>query len=354
MRPARPRASKTLVRSVIAQILSQIDHHRTGAEAIARAHWPQDESVPLLLKAAVSPASMTGSGWANTLVQTAISDFIVSLGPASAASELFKRGIQLKFGQDGAIQVPGVVNAASNVTFIGEAGAIPVRQFTFSGPTLSPRKLPVIATFTRETFLHSTPTIEALVRVVLAESLGLALDTLLLDAVAGDAVRPAGLRAGISALASPAVSTLTPANEAMFADLRSLAGAVGGVAGSAPIIFVMAPRQALSFRTRTTGEFPYEVLSSSGLADTVVVAIASNALVSAADPSPRVDVSGEGTLHFEDSAPLQIGTVGAPATVAAPTRNLFQNDLIGVRLIFEISWALRTSGALSWYTGVSW
>jgi hypothetical protein len=350
---ARPRASDTFVRSVVAQILNRLDPDRPGAETIATKLWPRDDGIPLLIKAATTPATMTTSGWASQLVSTVNADFLTSMGPASAGSELLRFGNQFQFGTGGAIMVPGVINAASNVSFVQEGSPIPVRQFTLSGPTLTPRKLPVITTFTRETFLHSIPTIESLVKMVLAESLALGLDTLMLDSTSGDAVRPSGLRAGISALASPAVSTLVPANEAMFADLRSLAGAVIAVAGSAPIVFVMSPKQALSFHTRTTGEFPYPVLSSSGLADTVVVAIASNALASAVDPTPRFEISDQGTLHFDD-APSALTTVGAPNTWAAPIKSLFQHDIIGMKMTFDCSWALRTTGAIAWYTGVAW
>ena len=208
-----------------------------------------------------------------------------------------------------------------------------------------------LATFTREVFSHSTPTIEALASAVLSESVGLALDTALLDDSPGDATRPAGLRNGISPLTA---STTTPPSEALAEDVRELVVAVAGVAGNAPIILVASPAQAVSLKMWMGGNPIYEVLASSGLAGGVVVAVASNALVSAVDPVPRIDVSRAAVLHMEDVSPLQISAERTPPTVAAPVRSLFQTDTIALRLRLEVSWALRNAGGLAWMQNVIW
>ena len=139
----------------------------------------------------------------------------------------------------------------------------------------------------------------------------------------------------------------------MYEDLSTLAGIVAAVAGSSPIVFVASPYQAAAIKMRQPN-FAYEVLASSGLAAGIVLAIASNALVSAADPVPRIEVSDKATLHLEDTTPLQVGVAGSPATVAAPTKSLWQSDLLGIRLILEVSWALRTSAGLAWTESVTW
>ena len=207
-----------------------------------------------------------------------------------------------------------------------------------------------LATFTGEVFSHSTPTIEALASAVLSESVGLALDTALLDDSPGDATRPAGLRNGISPLTA---STTTPPSEALAEDVRELVVAVAGVAGNAPIILVASPAQAVSLKMWMGGNPIYEVLAC-GLAGGVVVAVASNALVSAVDPVPRIDVSRAAVLHMEDVSPLQISAERTPPTVAAPVRSLFQTDTIALRLRLEVSWALRNAGGLAWMQNVIW
>ena len=93
---------------------------------------------------------------------------------------------------------------------------------------------------------------------------------------------------------------------------------------------------------------------TNGLATGTIAAIAVNAIAAAVDPVPSMDASTESILHHEDGTPLAIGTAGSPATVAAPVRRLFQTDSIGLRAIFNVSWGLRTTGAVAWLTGITW
>jgi hypothetical protein len=319
-------------------------------DQLAAEFWPGDQVLPLLIRTATPPASMTASGWASHLARQAVSDFILNLGGAS--SQLLKRGgVSLSFDGSGSILVPAITASTSSAAFVNEGFPIPVEQLATSGVTLSPKKLATIATFTREIFGHSVPNIEALVRAVLTESVSLSLDEKLLDANAGDATRPAGLRNGIGATTA---SAATPDSEAMYEDLSTLLGIVAPVAGSSPIIFVASPRQASAIKMRQP-DFAYELLSSSALAAGTVIAVASNCLVSAIDPSPRIESSIETTLHYEDTSPLSIvgGTSGTPLP-AFQSKSLFQTDSVALRLIMEVSWGLRASGGLAWTSSVIW
>src|SRR5262249_40221689 len=159
---------------------------------------------------------------------TAVADFISTLGPASAGSELFRRSINLQFGGSAAILVPSVVSSANDVSFVGEGQPIPVRQLLIGGPTLTPSKFAVIFTLLRRLVEYSTPNAEQLTRAVLTESAGAALDAALFDANASSATRPAGLRNGVAAL----TATSGGGDVAMIADLGKLAAAVSAVAGS--------------------------------------------------------------------------------------------------------------------------
>ncbi len=103
----------------------------------------------------------------------------------------------------------------------------------------------------------------------------MALDAALFDDSAGDATRPAGLRYNISGLTA---SATTPPSEALAEDVRELVGAVAGVAANAPVILMASPAQAVALRLWMGSHHAYEVLASSGLADGMVVAVASNAL----------------------------------------------------------------------------
>lgn len=218
---------------------------------------------------------------------------------------------------------------------------------TAGGALLAPRKFAAISAFTREALEHTTPNVERLVRQVLAESVGLAFDTKLLDATAGDDTRPAGLRYNISAGTE---SASTVPSEAMSEDVGTLVGAVAAVAGNNPIIIIGSPKQAAALRLWARPNFNYEVLSSSGLADRTVVAVASNALVSACDPLPRFEVADQTVVHMEDTTPLDITDQAITGTV----KSMFQTDSFSLRCVMEVSWGLRSNTGLAWLENVLW
>src|SRR4029079_10578899 len=153
-------------------------------------NWRVSKDIETIIKAAVSPATLTQADWAGSLAATAGADVLnVVLAPAYASAELLKRGLQLEFGRNRAITVPGIVADSSGTSFVGEAQAIPLRQFSFSGgPQLSPHKLATLSEFTHETFEHSQPTIEALVKYTLTRHVGLKLDEVMFSTGAGDSV----------------------------------------------------------------------------------------------------------------------------------------------------------------------
>jgi hypothetical protein len=142
--------------------------------------------------------------------------------------------------------------------------------------------------------------IELLVRQILSESVGLALDSKAFDATAGDTTRVGGLLNDINAKTA---SNSTVPSEAMAADIGTLVGEVAATAGNNPIVFVASPKQAAALRLWAKPNFNFDVLSSGALTDGTVIAIAANALVSACDPVPRFEVSNATTLHFEDTNP---------------------------------------------------
>jgi hypothetical protein len=138
----------------------------------------------------------------------------------------------------------------------------------------------------------------------------------------------------------------------MYADLDALVGAVSAVASNGPVVIVAAPKQAGRAK-RYARETGYEAFVSNGLSDGTVLAVAANALASALDPAPRFELADQATLHFEDSSPLPISTAGTPNSVAAVVSSNFQADSVSLRVIFDCSWALRSSSGLAW-ASVSW
>jgi hypothetical protein len=75
---------------------------------------------------------------------------------------------------------------------------------------------------------------------------------------------------------------------------------------------------------------------SLGLPSKTVVAVAPAGIASGYQGPPIIETGREALLHFDDSAPADIvDTVG---TVAAPSRSLFQTDLIGIRIKANAAW----------------
>jgi len=67
---------------------------------------------------------------------------------------------------------------------------------------------------------------------------------------------------------------------------------------------------------------------------------------------PEFDASGEAILHMEDSNPGQI-TTGA-AAVSHPSVSMFQTAQIGIRMMMDVSWAMRRTGMIQFINSVTW
>ena len=348
---ARPRAGDAVIRACCAELISAAKHGSVYPRDVLRQNWPRDEAADLVLRGAVEIAISTDAS-GQAIAPQAVADFLVGLGPASAGSQLLGAGLALTFGGAASILVPNIVSAAGNAGFVAQGAPIPIRELTLDTSTLlTPRAFKTITTFTRETFQHTIPTVEKIVRQVLVESVVLSLDVTMLDATAGDSARPPGLRNGIAAGVPSANPDL---NEAALEDIDTVIGGVADIAGNYPIMLVTAPKRARRLKLRMLGrDLGFTLLGSAAVGADEIIAIASNSLVSAVDPNVAFDASDRGVLHM-DTTPGAISAVGAPATVSAPTRSLFQSDTIALRLRFGASWGLRNAGGLAWLENLTW
>lgn len=368
--PAKKTAPQDLViRSAVVQVLSHIEKRSFNDVLIGR--YGKDDSIKTLLdvttKAASAPATTTTAGWAAELVQTAVTDFMDTLVAKSIYPVLRDLGGRFTFGRNGVVSIPARSATPSIAgSFVGQGAPIPVRQAGFSATTLTPKKMAVITTFTREIAEKSTPDIEQVLRQAIQEDTSVAIDTVLMDANAATAIRPAGLRNGVTGLTPTAGGGFN----ALVADLKGLVGAL--IASShgnvRKPVWVMNPVQALtiSLTQNAGGDFPFaadlenDTLLGYPVAQSATVAPGLIALVDAADffsatgDEPRFDVSDQATLHMEDSAPAAIGTAGTPNVVAAPVRSLFQTDSIGLRMVLDMNWTMRRVGMIAFIDGVTW
>ncbi|QUT07930.1 phage major capsid protein [Sphingobium phenoxybenzoativorans] len=368
--PAKKVAPKDYVlRSAVATALGHVLKRnpadvlleRYGDDAVTRAVFD------VVTRAASAPATTTTTGWAAELVQTAILDFIESLLPLSVYPGLSERGGRFTFGRNGIVSLPAR-NTGNSVggSFVGQGAPIPVRQGAFTSTSLTPKKMAVISTFTREIAQHSTPSIEAVLREAIQEDTAVAIDTVLLDATAASAVRPAGLRNGVTAT----TATSGGGFAALVGDLKALIAAL--IASSngriRQPVWIMNPIQVLSASVTQNagGDFPfkaeiaegnllgYPILQSTTVAAGMVFLVDAADFFSATGDDPVFDMSDQATLHMEDTTPLAIGTTGTPNTVAAPVRSLFQTDTLALRMILDMNWAMRRTGTVAWTQSVTW
>lgn len=318
--------------------------------SIAKQRWSDDAVVPLLLKAATAPASLTDAGWAGMLAREVVGDFIASLQPLSAAAKLFAAAPSASLDGVASISFPKRANAiaASDVLWVAEGAPIPVKRYSITGATLGPaKKLGVMVAASRQ--LMESDAAETALTLMLRESASLSLDASVFSNVAASAARPAGILAGIAAL-----TPSTAGADAQIGDLEKLAAAISGT--SAGLAYVGHPRQINSIRLRRGNTFPRDVSlwPTVGVAEGTLIALDPAAVVSAFGVAPEIRSSIEVSMHLEDTTPQHIGTVGSPNVVAAPATSLWQVDGVGVRLLLPAAWSVRAAGAIAWTTGVTW
>jgi hypothetical protein len=332
---------------------------------ILRERYPGDEGTGVVLRAAVAPAQTTVAGWAAELVNIAIADFLNQLPYSTIYPRISAKGPRFTFGRNGVIKVPGrTATPTINGSFVGEGQPIPVRKLGLSSISLTPKKMAVISEFTREMGLHSTPAIEGVIMQAINEDTSVAIDTVLIDATAADTIRPAGLRNGISGLTP---SVLTAAFDKMVADIKALIAPIVAARGGRDLVLLINTAQSLSLSWVTTpnGQFVFSGVADGNLRNITVITtttvpagmlimLDASEFASVTGDTPEFDVSDVATIHEEDTTPLPIGTPGAPATVAAPVRSLWQTASIGVRMMLDMNWTMRRTGLVSWMTGVTW
>jgi HK97 family phage prohead protease len=359
-----------LVRAGAIQLLAH--RERKPLDEIRRMIYGDDEATKVVLewqtKAASAPAMTTVVGWAAELVQQIVVDFMATLTPKSVFPRLSGAGLSLTFGRNGKIIIPTRSRTPTIAgSFVGEGLPIPVRQGAFTSQTLTPKKMAVITTWTKELDEHSVPAIEGLMRDAIQMDTAMSLDAVLLDANAATVVRPPGILNGVSGLTPTAGGGFT----ALVADIKQLTNALltGTLGNLRSPVWLMNPAQVNSIglvAAPGAGVFPFRdeisrgtlggwpVIDSGTVPINTVIVVDAADFVSVSGDAPRFEISDQATLHMEDTAPTDISTTGTPAVVAFPTKSMFQTDSMALRLILPVNWCLRRTGVVAWVAGVTW
>jgi HK97 family phage prohead protease len=337
-----------------------LQHHvtRKPIEEILRDWYPDDETTQWVTRAAQPGASTTLATWAAELVQTTSRDFLTPLTPGRILPGLSAAGTALNFGPDGwVIKIPSTATTPSIAgSFVGEAQPIPVRRMGFTSIELRPHKVGVITRYSREIAEASSPSIEGIVRGEIIRTTNIVLDTLVIDAVAGTATRPAGLLNGVAAL----TATAGGGYGAVLGDIGKLTAPFYTVNAGANLVMLMNPaqRRALglvpgpgNMGIGWTGALTQGItlIDSTTVPAGTVIMVEGDDFVSAIG-TPEFMVSEEATLHIEDTTPTHIN----PGTPASPVESMFQTNQLALRLIMPVTWAMRRTGMVQWMAGVNW
>ena len=251
LRARTPRLSSHVWRTAAATLQSYVTG-RSAADTLLRM-YPDDVVAPLLLRAASTQATLTDAAWAGPLAHYAVSDAIEDIVSMTALDRLARSGaLQVDMGRNASVIVPGRIidptTAAS--MWVGEGQAVPVKQYDIIGPALGVHKIEVNVVVTRE--LSEASNIENVLRMLLTEMAGLAIDAAVFSTAAASAQKSAGILHGLTPLGG---STAGGGFDACGQDLGTLAADVASRGGGRVIAFVASPQQATQIRFWAGGQF---------------------------------------------------------------------------------------------------
>jgi hypothetical protein len=336
--PAKDAFSRAAFAAVIAA-----DRSRNHVE-IARELYPNNSAVEerLLERSAVTVATTATSGWASELALSSTGEFLATLGPLSAASQIIARGIRVDFASRNPAGelLPTRTGAPTALPWVAEGDPIPARAYNIGGATLGPsRKMALLVMMTREMTRRTSA--EAIFRQLLKEDAAAGLDAGYFSADAGTDAVHAGLLNGLS--------PTTGGTGEVVGDMAALAREVAP-GGSGEVVFIASKANAAQIPILN----PFMralVLGSDAVAEGRVIAVDPVGIVHGFDGAPDIDASIESVVHAE-TAPAQIAT-GA-GVVAAPTRSLYQTDCVALRVLLDMAFVKRRANAVAYMDGVSW
>lgn len=328
---------------------------------IAKARYPDEDRIHLVLKAAVAAGTTTDATWAGSLVAYTdfAGDFIEYLRP---------RTIVGKFGQDG---IPDATRVPFNVRIIGQTsgGAAywvgqgkpkPLTKYDFTPTTLGWAKVATISVLTDELVRFSSPNAETLVRNALAGSIAARIDIDFVDpakaAVAN--VSPASITNGVAPIVSDGTDAAAIIKD-VTAAMNTFVAANIDVSG---LVWIMSATTALRLSLMTSADgtrlYPdltlgggrfmgLPVITSQYVGTNVVLVHAPDILL--AEDQLVIDASREASLEMSD-APTNDSVTGVGASLVS----MFQTNSVALRAERFINWGKRRAAAVSLITDVDW
>ncbi|MGY4369210.1 hypothetical protein ACVW1A_005275 [Bradyrhizobium sp. LB1.3] len=309
---ARDREQRqSLIRAITGIVMATPDNL---APQYVRKAWDRDEMAEALTRAAVSQMTQDTAG----LPLVTKVDILPVIAPMSVATRVFAKSLRVNLDRVYDLAVPrGRLNKLP--PFVGERMPAPAIEVTFADSKVGPvRKILVVSATTAELESASAETASDVIGHIVAVEATRRLDAVVFDDVAADDVRPEGLLFGLTGLAASADSGLSAVSE----DLGNLAGAISDAGVSTDgMIIVANSRQATRLTVLSPNYDDSRVFGSPQIPAGRVIAISLDAVASGYSGIPTIEKSKNAAIHFEDTAPTDIGI---PA--ARQTRSLRQCD----------------------------
>lgn len=320
----------------------------------------------LVTKAAVAPATTTGTTWAAPLVgeeSSAYADFLAYLRPQTLVGRFGNNGIPSLRRVPFRTALIGQTSGGDGY-WVGEGQAKPLTSFDFSRTTLEPLKLANIAVATMEVIRDSSPSADGIIRDQLAAALRERLDIDFINpskaAVAG--ISPASILNGVAAIPSSGTDA-----DAVRADMRALFASFIA-ANNAPTsgVWIMSSTTALalSMMVNPLGQVEFPGITMNGgtfgglpvITTEYVPTDSSGSLVALVNASD-IYYADEGGLDVSMSteASLQMdSSPDNPTTATTVLVSLWQRNLVGFRAEMALNFARRRPSAVAWLSGVLW
>lgn len=299
--------------------------------------------------------------WGSELVHSDqyVGDFIELLRERTVFDQLGLREVPANVtikGQDG----------TGAAYWTGEGKAIKMSANDFSSVNLSPLKVGALSAISIELLEDSSPAALQLVQdSLIADSAQLIDSTFFSATAASNGVSPAGIVNGVSGTASAGTDM-----DGLIADADTLVQAFISAKNTGGLKFVSRPALAqkiagfVSFSgnpmfpdiSELGGTFQKKpFLTSDNVVSGDLLLIKPQDIFRIGDKGLSIDISREATLEFaSDPTGSALANGGVPVGASKQPINLFQEGMIGVRLIRRINWAKRRASAVARITGAAY
>jgi len=313
----------------------------------------------VIQRAAVGAGDSGTSGWAAELVtiNQANQAFIEMLRPMSILARF--PGRQMGFDGAGSIKIPRQ-SLGSTGGWVGEGGAIKVDRMTLDSIELTPKKNANIIAASNELLARSTPSAMSLIRDDILRGIAISIDTKFVSADAAVAgVSPAGIQTFDGTPTASTGATL----DNITTDLKAAINAMLAVnMPMAQPVWMLNPQNinALQFIRDGVGNLVfkdeiamgtlvgYPFITSTTIPADVVMLVDASQVIVATELAPEVAISGDASIHMEDTPNADIG--GA----ATPVQSMFQTDSTAVRATTRLDFNARYDECVQVITGVTW